>query len=109
MPVVGRIVVLACVTSHVLLSREPVYAKISPHNLITGVELAHLKHTRALPLYGVIHNAHYCCVIDIDWGGRLWVAKFLQGESKNCPSCMFINSTPNSAFAADAATNGRME
>ena len=86
MPVVRRRVMLAVIISKVLLSSEPVYTKISLRNLITCTEVAQLEHTRTLSLHSAIHDAHHCHVINIYWGGGLWVAEFLQGESKNVPS-----------------------
>jgi hypothetical protein len=55
--------------------------KISRFYLVTCVKISHLKRSRSLFFNRVIGNAHGGGIIDMDWGGRLRVAHFGQGES----------------------------
>ena len=48
-----------------------------------------LHRARSCSFLGVIHDAHARTVVDVDWHGRLWVAKFLEGEAHDfCLSCI---------------------
>ena len=100
-------VVLRWVVSEAFEAGVPLYIKISPFDLVAAVEVSHLHQARAVFLDGLIRDAHRCCVIAMDGSGRLRMSISASVSCNTRPSFMFKNNAPNSASAADDATNLR--
>ena len=64
-----------------------------------------LHRARACPFLGVIDDTHASAVVDVYWGGRLWVSELFRVRRIIFASCTFKNNAPSSASAAEAATS----
>ena len=85
MPVMAGLVVLGRVVSEVFQPRVPKNPEAPPLYLITCPKISHFQRPQLLPLDGAINDAHGGGVVDVDGGGRLWVAELLQREAEDAP------------------------
>ncbi len=70
--------VLGEVTFQVFLSWVPTHQVLFSFDLVRDPEKSHFHAVRALFFHSVFCNAHGGAVVDMDWGGGLWVSHLFQ-------------------------------
>ena len=63
----------------------PEHEEVPVEHLVARPKISYFQGERALIFNGVVHNYHGNGIIGVDGSGRLQVAKFMEGESKNAP------------------------
>ncbi len=58
---------------------------------------------------GIIGNTYSCCIVAVDKGFGLWVAKIFEGEPKNYPFLTIQNNALNLTLVAEALMKSRIE